>query len=327
MPTGEAHIVQRPAFTSDTLPAELDDRARFQRWTELHSDLYCTFDHSRIDDHPFSAHFQFSRFGGVKTSQFTGTVNGLARTRQHLAKDTNDDFGIVFNRSRGAMQFTQTVHRTVIEPGAAIFFTGGEALNIDGRIDINRTTLAVPREPLLELVPSADDLLLDQLDLTEPALQHLSRYLGIILQPDADGETLAEHIDRTTIDLVALVLGAIGDSAGLARSRGLRVARVREILAEIKKGFSDGAFSSRVVGSKIGLSARYVQELLQETTFTFSERVLELRLQKARAMLGDPRCRRLKISDIALASGFNEVSYFNRCFRRRFGASPTQYRA
>ena len=43
-------------------------------------------------------------------------------------------------------------------------------------------------------------------------------------------------------------------------------------------------------------------------------------------MLAD-RCHDgMKVSDIALACGFNEVSYFNRCFRRRFGASPTQYR-
>ena len=54
--------------------------------------------------------------------------------------------------------------------------------------------------------------------------------------------------------------------------------------------------------------------------------VLELRLQKARAMLASPRYDRMKVSDIALACGFNEVSYFNRCFRRRFGASPTQFR-
>ena len=54
--------------------------------------------------------------------------------------------------------------------------------------------------------------------------------------------------------------------------------------------------------------------------------VLELRLQKSRAMLADARNNRRKVSDIALACGFNEVSYFNRCFRRRFGASPTQFR-
>ena len=43
-------------------------------------------------------------------------------------------------------------------------------------------------------------------------------------------------------------------------------------------------------------------------------------------MLADPRHDRVKVSDIALACGFNAVSHFNRCFRRRFGAPPTQFR-
>jgi AraC-like DNA-binding protein len=43
-------------------------------------------------------------------------------------------------------------------------------------------------------------------------------------------------------------------------------------------------------------------------------------------MLPDPHHNRLKISDIAYACGFNEVSYFNRCFRRRFGSTPGQFR-
>jgi AraC-like DNA-binding protein len=43
-------------------------------------------------------------------------------------------------------------------------------------------------------------------------------------------------------------------------------------------------------------------------------------------MLADPRYDRLRVSEIAEAAGFNEVSYFNRCFRRRFGASPMQFR-
>ena len=43
-------------------------------------------------------------------------------------------------------------------------------------------------------------------------------------------------------------------------------------------------------------------------------------------MLADRRNDRLKVSEIALACGFNEVSYFNRCFRRRFGATPSEFR-
>jgi len=30
--------------------------------------------------------------------------------------------------------------------------------------------------------------------------------------------------------------------------------------------------------------------------------------------------------DIAYSCAFNDLSYFNRCFRRRFGAAPSQFR-
>jgi transcriptional regulator GlxA family with amidase domain len=35
---------------------------------------------------------------------------------------------------------------------------------------------------------------------------------------------------------------------------------------------------------------------------------------------------RIKVSEIASACGFNEIPYFNRCFRRHFDASPTGFR-
>ncbi len=43
-------------------------------------------------------------------------------------------------------------------------------------------------------------------------------------------------------------------------------------------------------------------------------------------MLADPRHQAKRIGEIAYACGFNEVSYFNRCVRRRFGLSPGEYR-
>jgi len=55
-----------------------------------------------------------------------------------------------------------------------------------------------------------------------------------------------------------------------------------------------------------------VQKLLHDTGASFTERVLEQRLQQARRMLADRRNDRLKVSEIAMTCGFNEVSYFNR---------------
>ena len=109
-------------------------------------------------------------------------------------------------------------------------------------------------------------------------------------------------------------------------TRGLRAMRLHDILAAIKSGFHDPAFSSQSVAQRLGLSRRYVNDLLAESGSSFAERVLEMRLHKARAMLLDARHDRLKISEIAWTCGFNEVPYFNRRFRLRYGITPTDLR-
>jgi AraC-like DNA-binding protein len=106
----------------------------------------------------------------------------------------------------------------------------------------------------------------------------------------------------------------------------LRAARLYAVLAEIKAGFADQQFSPGQVAGRLGLSERYVQDLLHQTGLHFTERVLELRLQRARNMLASDRHRHLRVIEIAYACGFGDISYFNRCFRRRFGASPTGLR-
>jgi len=43
-------------------------------------------------------------------------------------------------------------------------------------------------------------------------------------------------------------------------------------------------------------------------------------------MLTDASLASHSISEIAHRSGFNDISYFNRTFRRAFGASPSDVR-
>ena len=158
------------------------------------------------------------------------------------------------------------------------------------------------------------------------ALQHLRRYLDVLAASEGiEGDPqLIAHVERTLTDLVALTLGAGRDE--IACMRGLRAARLHEVIAEIHTGFADPAFSPQSLAGKVGVTTRYIQDLLHETGASFTDRVLELRLQRARTMLADPRHDRLKVGEIAAACGFNEIPHFNRCFRRRFGATPTQVR-
>jgi AraC-like DNA-binding protein len=99
------------------------------------------------------------------------------------------------------------------------------------------------------------------------------------------------------------------------------------ILARIDADFAEPDFSTKVLAQRLRLSSRYIQALLQDRDLSVGDRIKDLRLRKAQAMLLGDRCCALKISDVALSCGFNEMSYFHRCFRKRFGVTPAKFRA
>jgi AraC-like DNA-binding protein len=65
------------------------------------------------------------------------------------------------------------------------------------------------------------------------------------------------------------------------------------------------------------------REIKRRTGKTYTELLQERRLRQAAWLLGNTSQR---ISDIALAVGYENVSYFHRIFRAHFGLSPKKYR-
>lgn len=321
-------LPSRFAFTTDELPCELDDRARLLRWREMTEELYGSIDTSYAVDRPFFVSIKAARFGSVVVDELASTLTRSARTARNIAVDGNDDLFLGLNCGSVAMTHRQRNREVVHSAGSAILLSNAEPGEVRSDPSNVWRSVYLPRRRLLELVCDVEDRVARRIAAEHPAVQHLRRYLDIVLEPgaSADDPLLANHAETTLLDLVALSLGAGRDAAELARMRGLRAARLQAILAEIKSGFADPAFSVRDVAARLGLTPRYVQDVLHETGTSFSERVLELRLQSARSMLARHSHKGRKVSDIAYASGFNDVSYFNRCFRRRFGATPRDMR-
>jgi AraC-like DNA-binding protein len=315
-------------FTTDELPPGLDDRARFSLWRDLYVARYGLLDIYRPNDRPFAVRFEFTPLGGIGIGRFAGTVDRVARSPQAIKTDRSDDFCLFLNCGRSPMWSRHNGQETLLPAGAATLFSDTEPGELRGAAENSWYSIVIPRRELLPLVTNAEDATASSLALDRPAVRLLGKYLGICLAtPEVeDDPAVLTHVATTLSDLIALVLGANGDAAEIARRRGLPAARLQELLAELRRGFTDPAFSPSRVATKLEVSPRYVQKLLHATGASFTERVLELRLQKARMMLASPRYDGLKVSDIAYACGFNEVSYFSRCFRRRFGASPVQYR-
>jgi AraC-like DNA-binding protein len=172
-------------------------------------------------------------------------------------------------------------------------------------------------------VPGVDDLVARELA-PGGALSLAMDYSDMLLQhPDAVDEA-GMAIARYLLDLAAIGLGRRTDHAVAAQRGGLRAVRLKAVLTILERRFAEPDFSAHKLAFEAGLSERYVNELLYEAGASFSVRLNELRLRKAADLLSRDGERR--ISDVAFECGFNDLSYFNRCFRRRFGLTPTAAR-
>lgn len=99
-------------------------------------------------------------------------------------------------------------------------------------------------------------------------------------------------------------------------------------LVALMKSHADELFSTEINLTELAeiyqKNEKYLGRLFKkEIGVSFSEYKQNKRLELAEALIlkGNE-----KIIDIALECGFNNISYFNRSFQKKYGASPTAYR-
>jgi AraC-like DNA-binding protein len=99
------------------------------------------------------------------------------------------------------------------------------------------------------------------------------------------------------------------------------------VVEYIECHLADPELDLKTTATAIGVSNRILQRLFQGHSTRHGRYLLERRLDRARAALGDPSMRRLSVSQIAYQSGFGDLSHFSRRFKERYGCSPAPYRS
>jgi AraC-like DNA-binding protein len=100
----------------------------------------------------------------------------------------------------------------------------------------------------------------------------------------------------------------------------------RQILRRIETDFADPDLSPEGLAAELGISRRYLQQLLAGSGTSFVQELTATRLDRASDMLSDPRAGGLSVGEIAFRCGFLDPGYFARAFRKRFGRTPSEWR-
>jgi len=308
-------------FSTDTLP----ERDRFPAFCEEIVRRYAILDIVPRGDGPFRGVIEMRRAGPVDVSSRFSTPTDYVRTPR-LVRDGNDSVFVVLCRSGGAYQ-SQLGKDVVLKPGDAVLCDCGYVGGIHMTADSSFASVKAPRAAITKLLPHMDRLAGALLNRDDVARRLLFGYLGGTLDVGLkDSARAAQLYGEHIIDLIALALGAEGDARELVEQRSAGAVRRAAILHSIEHGMRDPNLSATAIASQLGITPRYLRLLLEETGRSFSEHVLEMRLEHAAELLRDPRLQGRKVSAIAFACGFSDLSYFNRAFRRRYGETPSDMR-
>ena len=264
--------------------------------------------------------------GAVGVCSLVATPAEFIRHKRHL-KNSSDQFGLNIVET-GPVQFANAGRERVYDAGSACLIDRARPLRVFGPRGGSVRYVTVQAAALGSLVAHPEDSI-NRAVRPGPALSLLDGYLRSLASlEEPPSSKMVSTIGVHLLDLVAATLGPTAEAAIIVTDRGVKAARLCAIQAELARRFSDPRFDLDNLSGALGLSRRYVQKLLDEGTGkSFTEHLAGRRLERAFAMLTDPRHRHLPIIDIAFAVGFGDVSHFNRMFRRRFSETPSGARA
>lgn len=322
----ELALAQTARFRFDSQNVPGADRAAV--WREVFGRQAARLDlRPTSPDAPYRSEISALALPGLSISYCNYERVRSERTRE-LTSDGRDDliFGVV---QRGAIHVSQSGRDLSIGAGQATILASGLPNVATAHDKLSLFNIVVPRSIIAAKAPGLEDRLARPVEGDPIALALLGHYARSVFQSDETQlthdflRTAADHM----YDLVTLSLGGTREGMEQARRGGMRAARTAAIKSEVAKHYRKLTLTAESVGASLGVGASTVRRLFEREGMTFSEYVLRFRLERAYRDLIDPRFGEHSIIDIAFNAGFADQSWFNRTFRRQFGASPSEVRA
>lgn len=308
-------------FTTDGSPAY----RRLALWQDIVCDVFVGLDCKSDLGSAFRGSVTQAPLGKAVCSEVCSDRQHVYRTPSRIAR-SDQDFVLVALGNRGDGGVAQDGRETVIHSGEFALYDTTRPYELKFIGAFTQTIFKVPREMLQRRLGATEALTAISFGAEAP-LERLAYDFIFRLCQSADrlAPGNAPALSEQAVDLLAMALSERLGKASLPSSTH-RSALLYRLKAHIRARLSDPELSRAETAAALGISPRYVNDLLADEDMSFQRYVLAERLAQCRRDLASAVLAHRHISEIAFAWGFNDLSHFGRVFREHFGMSPRDFR-
>jgi AraC family transcriptional activator of tynA and feaB len=292
----------------------------FGSWADDLAAAFVQLEPRKIADQPFQGAIVRKDAGAIKVSRVTATKHAVLRLNSHVARST-DDLCFINLQIEGVGRYLQRDHVQICAPGDLALVDTTEPFEIANTCDFRLFCFAVPRRVLPAGLAKRPQLKMAATEMGRALSRTIAAYAELCLASPPSLDLVAEggaHI----VDLISHVPTALE----MAPPEAIGIPVLLSMMLEhIDRHVVDPNLSAAALALRFHCSERYVHKLFLATGRTVGEHINNKRIQFCTRHLLDRR-RGRTIAEIAYASGFRDISYFNRLFRRSHGMAPREFR-
>jgi AraC-like DNA-binding protein len=307
--------------TSSSLP----DR-RLAVWQDIVCDVFVGLDCRSDMRQTFWGAVSQSHVGPATFTRVDSCAQHVFRTPSRIAR-ASEDYVLLALGNTGVNGVYQDGREAVVSAGQFVIYdtTRPYELRFDDRF--TQTILQMPRKLLQQRIGAFDRMTATTFCGGDRPLEVLAYEFLIGMSRTID------HVDPATatrlldqgLDLIAMAF-AERMHARPSEQSFHRTALLYRLKNHILTHLHDPELSLSRVASAIGISPRYVSDLMTDEQTSFRSYVQIQRLERCKRDLSDPAQAARHVSDIAFAWGFNDLAHFSRIFKLKFGSSPREWR-
>lgn len=293
---------------------------RFTNWADDLSDGYVRLEARKTHDEPFRAMISRTDASSVYLARVAASRHEVVRSRSHIAACT-DDLCCIHLQLEGVGRYTQRDHVQLCGPGDLAVTDITEPFKVEVFRDFQALCFAISRELLPRNFVDRPRLTLSTTEAGRALSRTLVSYSELCMNLQSPSE-IAASFGKHIVELICHASNVVTEEPPERTSTPVMLSMM---LNHIDRHSNDPGLSALALAQKFRCSVRYVHKLFASTRGSVGEHVNNKRISVCTRDLLDNRSKRT-IAEIAFAAGFNDISNFNRSFKRTNGMSPRDFR-